>query len=139
MSQNGVKSETRELAQQLVAFEAGLQSVSLDGGVVTCGVCEKLRRTLVTLTGVAGFSSLLSRALTLAVREVPALSAVQVNPDGSLQGLGGEAARAQPVLVAYLLSLLITFIGQALTMQLLHDIWPDLPGPGLNSVGKESK
>ena len=51
----------------------------------------------------------------------------------------GEAAQAHPILVGYLLSLLITFIGETLTMRLLHDIWPDLPGLDLNSLGKESK
>ena len=139
MSQSGVKSETRELAEQLVALEAGSQSVFTADRLATCRVCEKLRRPLVTLAGTAGFSSLLSRALTLAKRESPALSAVQVKPDGSLEGLDGEAALAHPILVGYLLSLLVTFIGETLTMRLLHDIWPDLPGLGLNSLGKESK
>lgn len=139
MSQTGIKSETRELAEQLVAFEARSQNVSTADRLATCRVCEKLRRPLVTLTGTAGFSSLLSRALTLAKREAPALSAVQVKPDGSLEGLEGEAAQAHPILVGYLLSLLITFIGETLTMRLLHDIWPDLPELGLNSLGKESK
>ena len=139
MSQAGIKSKTRELAEQLVALEAGSQRVSAADRLATCRVCEKLRRPLVTLTGTAGFSSLLARALTLARREDPALSAVEVLPDGSLEGLEGKAAQAHAVLVGYLLSLLITFIGEALTMRLLHDVWPDLPGPDLNSLGKESK
>jgi hypothetical protein len=139
MSQPGVKSEIRELAEQLVAFEANSQSVSTADRLATCRVCEKLRRPLVTLTGTAGYSSLLDRALTLAKRESRALSAVQVKPDGSLEGLEGEAAQAHPILVGYILSLLITFIGETLTMRLLHDIWPDLPGLDLNTLGKESK
>jgi hypothetical protein len=139
MSQTAIRSETRELAEQLVALEARSQSVSTADRLATCRVCEKLRRPLVTLTGTAGFSSLLSRALTLAKRDSPALIAVQVKPDGSLEGLEGEAAQAHPILVGYLLSLLITFIGETLTMRLLHDIWPGLPGLDLNSLGKESK
>jgi hypothetical protein len=139
MSQTGIKSETRELAEQLVALEAGSQSVSRADRLATCRVCEKLRRPLVTLTGTAGFSSLLSRALTLAQRESPALSAVQIKPDGSLEGLEGEAAQTQLILVVNLLSLLITFIGETLTMRLLYDIWPDLPGLDPNPLGKELK
>ncbi len=139
MSQTGIKSEIRELAEQLVALEARSQSVSRVDSLATCRVCDKLRRPLVTLTGTAGFSSLLARALTLAQRESSALSAVQVKPDGSLEGLEGEAALAHPILVGYLLSLLITFIGETLTMRLLHDIWPDLPGLDLNTLAKESK
>lgn len=139
MSRSHIRPETRELAQRLVAHEASSQSVSKVDRLATCRVCEKLRRPLVTLTGTAGFSSLLSRALTLAQRESPALSAVQVKPDGSLEGLEGEAAQAHPILVGYLLSLLITFIGETLTMRLLHDIWPDLPGIDLNPPGEELK
>jgi hypothetical protein len=139
MNQTAVKSETRELAEQLVAFEARSRRASISDGVERCSVCERLRALLVTLTGPAGFSSLLARALTLARREAPALSTVQVKPDGSLEGLDGESAQACPILVAHLLSLLITFIGEALTMRLLHDVWPELPGAGLNSPGKESK
>lgn len=139
MSQPRTKSEIREFAERLVAYEADSQSISKTDRLATCRVCEKLRRPLVTLTGTAGFSSLLSRALTLAQRESPALSAVQVKPDGSLEGLEGEAAQAHPILVGYLLGLLITFIGETLTMRLLHDIWPDLPGLDLDSLGKELK
>lgn len=139
MSQAASKSETRALAEQLVAYEAAFGSVYAADSLATCRVCEKLRRPLVTLTGTAGFSSLLARALTLAKRESSALNAVQVNPDGSLENLNGEAALVHPILVGHLLALLITFIGEALTVQLLLDVWPDLPGLGLNPLGKESK
>jgi hypothetical protein len=139
MNRTGATSDTRELAEQLVAFEIASKSVSEADAHATCRVCEKLRRTLVTLTGTAGFNSVLLRALTLARREAPALSVVTVKADGSMEGLEGVAAQATPVLVAYLLSLLITFIGETLTMRLLHDIWPDLPGAALNARGKESK
>lgn len=139
MNQTGVTPETRALAERLVALEARAANVSPADRLATCRACEKLRRPLVTLTGAAGFSSLLTRALTLAAREEPALSEVEVETDGSLKGLYGKAADAHPVLVAYLLSLLITFIGETLTMELLHDVWPDLAGPGQNSVGKEQQ
>jgi hypothetical protein len=136
MSRNGIHCGTKELAEQLVALEAGSKSIST---AATCRVCEKLRGPLVKWMGPAGFSSLLSRALALARRECPALGAVQVKPDGSLEGLESAAAQAHPILVGYLLSTLITFIGVTLTMWLLHDIWPDQPGLDLNSPGEESK
>jgi hypothetical protein len=136
MNPTAVSSETRELAKRLVAFEAELKNPSRDDAHATCRVCEKLRRPLVTLAGTAGYSSLLLRALTLAQREASALSEVEVKPDGSLEGLDGQAAQAHPILVAYLLSLLITFIGEALTMRLLRDIWPDLPSSDLTSSGR---
>ena len=139
MSQVAVTPETRELAEQLVGLEARSLSVSKADRPATCRVCEKLRRPLVTLAGTAGYSSLLARSLTLAKRESPALSAVEVGPDGSLLGLEGEAALASPILIGHLLGLLITFIGETLTMRLLHEVWPDLPGSDLNSLGRNSK
>ena len=138
MNQSGVAASVREIANQLIAFESELQGVSDADENATCRVCEKLRRPLVTLAGTAGFNSLLQRALVLARREAPALDAVSVEPDGSLKGLEGAAALATPVLVAHLLNLLITFIGHALTMRLLHDIWPDMPLTGQPAIGKES-
>ena len=139
MSQAGITPETRELAEQLIALEARSSSISKADSVATCRVCEKLRRPLVNLTGSAGYSSLLARALTLAKQDSPALSAVQVNPDGTLTGLEGDAAHASPALIGHLLSLLITFIGETLTLRLLHEVWPDLPGTGPNSLGKDSQ
>jgi hypothetical protein len=139
MNQTGVAASVREIANQLIAFESDLQSVSDADENATCRVCEKLRRPLITLAGTAGFNSLLQRALALARREALALDAVSVEPDGSLKGLEGAAALATPVLVAHLLNLLITFIGHTLTMRLLHDIWPDMPLTGQPAIGKESQ
>ena len=138
MDQTGVSSELRALAEHLVASESALQDTVEADALATCRVCEKLRRPLVTLTGTAGFASLLSRSLTLAKRQAPVLDPVQVRPDGTLEGLVGAAAEAHPVLVAYLLKLLITFIGETLTMRLLHDIWPDMQAPEQGSPTKDA-
>ena len=127
MNRDGTRQTARALAEWLVAAEAGSSKVLDEDRLVTCRVCEKLRRPLSHLTGPAGFSSLLARALTLAQRENPALAGVRVTPTGSLEGLVGEAAEACPTLIAHLIELLTTFIGASLTLRLLHDIWPDLP------------
>jgi hypothetical protein len=139
MNQLGVSSNIKQLAERLVAFEAAAQNSSKDDAHATCRVCEKLRRPLTTLTGTAGFTSVLSRALTLAKREAPALRVVQVRPDGSMEGFSSETAKAHPVLVAYLLKLLVTFIGEVLTTRLLTDIWPDVPALEFSSPRDESK
>ena len=102
-------------------------------------VCDKLRRPLTTLAGAAGFRSLLARALTLAKQESPVIAAWEVNSDGSLQGLNGEAAQSGAVLIAQLIGLMITFIGESLTLRLLHDVWPDLPSPETNFGRDHSK
>ena len=139
MNGTGVAAQTRNLAERLVIFEAASKYALEDDAEGTCRVCEKLRRPLVTLTGSAGFNSLLSRALILAQREAPALGAVEVKADGSMQGFQGTAAEAAHVLVTYLLSLLITFIGETLTMRLIDDIWPDLPQRAVLPLEKEAK
>jgi len=93
-------------------------------------VAEKLRRPLVTLTGIAGFRSLLARALTLAKAQAPALNIVQIEPDGSLTGFGNDEAQIEEagvMLIAQLLGLLVTFIGERLMLTLVRDAWPDLP------------
>src|ERR1700687_771072 len=80
-------TETRDLARRLLAHEAVADKTSLSTESTVIRVYEKLRRSLCTLAGVAGFRSLVSRALTLAKAEAPSLSAVQVAADGSLKGL----------------------------------------------------
>ena len=62
----------------------------------------------------------------------PGISAIQVKPDGSLEGLSelhedGEAAEAGVMLIAQLLGLLGLFIGENLVQRLVLDVWPDLP------------
>jgi hypothetical protein len=126
--------ETLDLARRLLAYEAvsGKPSEPAESAVVR--VCGKLRSPLCALAGVAGYRSLLSRALTLARAKAPSLSAVQVTADGYLQGLGefepqidkGHAEDGGVILIAQLLGLFLTFIGEALTLRLVQDVSPHL-------------
>ena len=125
--------ESRHLAQRLLAYEAVAGKNSEPTEPAALRVCAKLRRPLITLAGVAGFRSILCRALTLARAEAPSLSLVQVAADGSLKGLnelepqiGKEQARDEgAILIAQLLGLLLTFIGEGLTLRLVQDVWPE--------------
>jgi len=130
---------TRELAQRLLTHEGVETGPAITDMQAVCRVCDKLRRPLTTLAGAAGFRSLLARALTLAKQESPVLSAWEVQADGSLQGLNGEAAQSGGVLIAHLIGLMITFIGESLTLRLLHDVWLDLPDSEINFERNESK
>ncbi len=124
--------ESRHLAQRLLTYEAVARENSEATESAAFRVCAKLSRPLVKLAGVAGFRSLLSRALTLARAEAPSLNAVQVAADGSLQGLdelepqiNKEQAREEgAILIAQLIGLLLTFIGEGLTLRLVQDVWP---------------
>jgi hypothetical protein len=119
--------QTRDLAQSLIAYEGAAGKTSEPMEFAAFRVCETLRRPVCALAGVPGFRSLLSRSLALARAEAPCLSAVQVAADGSLQGLdelGRQMDKDQVreggvVLIARLLGLLLTFIGEAMTSRLV--------------------
>jgi hypothetical protein len=110
----------------------------------------RLRRPVSVLAGGSGFRSLLSRALVLASAEVRWLGEVHIKPDGSLERPGNmaEADREQIVkgevaLTGHLLGLLVTLIGEALTLRLLEDAWPEIRINDFHfqkkGVGKERK
>jgi len=126
--------QTRELAQRLLAYENAAGKTSEPTEFAAFRVFERLREPICALTGVAGFRSLLSRALTLARAEAPNLSAVQVAADGSLKGLdelrpevdADQAREAGIILVTQLLGLLVRVVGEAMTLQLVtSEILPD--------------
>ncbi len=139
-------TESRHLAQRLLTYEAVGAENSEPAESAAFRVCAKLRRPLITLAGVAGFRSLLSRSLALARAEAPSLSVVQVTADGSVKGLeelasqtGKEQARdGGTILIAQLIGLLLTFIGEGLTLRLVQDVWPEAAFSGHVSE-KESK
>lgn len=126
-------------AQRLLALEAA--SGNKGEADTAFRVCEKLRQPLSALAGVAGFRALLSRALVLANGEVPWLKAVHVDAQGSLEGLDEvraglspkEIAEGEAVLLARLIGLLVTFIGETLTLRLMQDIWPEISSRDLSS------
>ena len=128
--------ESRDLARRLLACEADAGETSEPMKPVALRVYEKLRRRLSALAGVAGFHSLALRALTQAKSEAPGLWAVEVATDGSLRGVGeaepppdiddDSAGEEGVVLIARLLGLLLIFLGEALTLNLISDLWPDV-------------
>jgi hypothetical protein len=125
--------QTRDLAQRLLAYQSAAGKISEPTEFAAFGVCERLRQPLINLAGVAGFRSLLSRALTLARAEAPSLSAVQVAADGSVKGLDELASQTDKersrdggaILITQLIGLLLTFIGEGLTLRLVQDVWPE--------------
>ncbi|MDB6015663.1 MAG: hypothetical protein JWR19_152 [Pedosphaera sp.] len=131
---NSATPKLKEFARRLLVYEAATGTSAGGGESAAFRVCEKMREPLGKLMGVGGFRMLLSRALTLAGAEIPWLRELQVKADGALGGLdkceakldARATAAGEIVLVAYLLGLLTTFIGPALTLRLLQDIWPKL-------------
>ena len=126
-------ADITSIARRLIAAEQRANDSSDTAGHAAFRVCEKLRQPLSSLIGVVGFRSLFSRALTLAREDVPWLAGVEVGADGGVrvssemqvQLDGDEAARGGTALIAQLHGLLITFIGAALTLRFVHNVWPE--------------
>jgi hypothetical protein len=122
--------KTRDLARSLVACEAGAKTTSLQTEPATVRVYERLRRQLGASVGVGGFQALASRALALAKSESPRLNAVEVAANGGLRGLGEAQSKSETeedgevgiTLIAQLLGLFLTFLGEATTLRLIEDL-----------------
>lgn len=136
-----------EIAALLIAHQANAQSGKNLRTRTAADVCDELRPMLSMLMGATGFRTLLTRALKLASAEAPALRALTVDAGGSLVQVDASPANAASlhdtdggaVLVAQLLSLLVAFIGDTLTVQLLRDIWPRIPAHDINFRTGERK
>ena len=121
------------VAQQLLDHESSAAAPASYADSAGFRVCKKLRRSLIVLVGRGGFLALLQRALTLAQAEAPDLSALQLAADGSLEIAGafdewlarGRIANSEPILIAQLVGLLVTFIGKTLVLSLLLEEWPN--------------
>jgi len=119
-----------DLARSLVAREADSSTTSLQAESASVRVYERLRRQLGAPVGAGGFHALASRALALARSESPRLRAVQVMANGSLCGLGevesqansDEDGEAGITLIAQLLGLFLTLLGEATTLRLIEDL-----------------
>jgi hypothetical protein len=117
-------------ARRLIASEVDADPPSAQTELATLRVYEKLRRQLCAPVGVDGFQALASRALSLAKSQSPRLSAVQVMANGGLRGLGevefqmetDEDGEVGIILIAQLLGLFLTLLGEAATVRLIEGI-----------------
>jgi hypothetical protein len=124
------QQKTRDLARSLVASEAEASTTSLQTEAATVRVYEKLRRQLGASVGIEGFQVLASRALALAKSEFPRLGVVQVSANGVLSGFSevefqsgtDEDDEAGINLIAQLLGLFLTFLGETTTLRLIEDL-----------------
>ncbi len=110
-------------------------------------VLDKLQVRLSKVIGQEGFRTLMARALTLTTSQFPHLGSVRVGANGSLAGLqeaagtelqetGNSVAQQDAnagaaALVAQLLGLLVTFIGEDLMLRILSKAWPEFALPEL--------
>jgi hypothetical protein len=124
----------RALAKQLKAFETPRNTSSEVDNAAAFRAVDTLRPHLPMLMGRTGFQALLARALVLAAAELPWLATVRGVSDGELEGLiaaqesldAADFSEGEVVLLTHLIGLLVTFIGPALTLRLLNQVWPQL-------------
>ena len=123
----------QNLAPRLLAnVRASSSPGQTDPAQQAAQACELLREPLTKLAGATGFSSLMSRALMIAQRQAPALRQWRVGADGALEcppqdPQAAEAARqGGALLLSELLGLLVTFIGEPLTLRLVREAWPEV-------------
>ncbi len=120
----------RGLARSLVVYEADASTTTLRAQPATVRAYEALRRQLGSTVGVDGFQAVAARALALAKAQSPRLNAAQVAANGALRGLeeiesptDADADREAGIaLIAQLLELFLTFLGEATTLQLIDDL-----------------
>ena len=139
--------ELREQARRLFTQGGGRGSRPDPAGVMEAA-CRELQRRFNPLIGSAGFASLLRRGLNIAGRDFPWLDADGVEPsaDCSLNGLAeaargrdeAEAREAFAFVLANVVWLLVTFIGEDITGGLLRETWPwDGTGEATQTPGEE--
>lgn len=131
---NRASPQIRNLAKQLKASETPRNRSAEVDNPGSFRAIDKLRPHFSMLMGRSGFQALLARALVLATAEAPWLSSVKVVADGELEGLtvaqaavdAADFSEGEVGLLAQLLGLLVAFIGPALTLRLITQIWPQL-------------
>ncbi len=138
MSGKSTDPNLRDLAQRLLDYEFKDVGPSYAGPDPILRVVDKLRSPLIALIGLVGFRTLFARALSLAKAKSPSLGALQVIRDGHLDNGCEEAfcvsfpakflsKEGIVIFVAELLGLLVAFIGEGLTLNLVRNSWPSLP------------
>ncbi len=99
--------------------------------------CQKLSGRVATLVTTTGYGALFARALFLTRADFPFLSSVQAGavPENCFDGLrdgvsgvaGAELRDGLAAVLAGVIGLLATFIGDDLTVRLVRDVWPAAP------------
>jgi hypothetical protein len=124
-------------ARTLVAAEIGEAATSAEVAAGTERACEKLHRHLARVIGDAGMRALFGRSLSLGRREFPWLPVQDgVSVDQPWRQLCSHLEAQPPEVgldasvhvIATLVGLVARFIGDGLTLRLLGEVCPAIPG-----------
>lgn len=118
----------RDWASKLIASEVDADSASAPTEPATLRVYEKLRRQFCAPVGVDAFQALTSRALSLTKSQFPGLSIENITANGSLRGYEVETLlgcleddEVGVILIAQILRLFMTLLGEAATLRLIEE------------------
>ncbi len=125
----------KNIGQQLIAYESANGSVGSQPFADVITIFGKLQKILSKLAGISGYNSLLRRSLMMGKTKAKSLEMIQIRSDGALELNVAHAANshllleesAGDILLTQFLGLLVTFIGETLTVNLLRDVWPNVP------------
>lgn len=120
----GPSDTMTELARSLVLLEEEIVSAATEGPNAENRVIEKLRLLVTGFSGTDSYIALLRRSLVLTRSVHSSLHGPKLNTDGSIVSSEEMPVDAGLTLVAHLLGLMTTFIGEGSTMDLLAHIWP---------------
>lgn len=124
-SMNTSPTAVEDFARRLIALEAARVGLQNTEPSAARRVCDRLLIPLAKLAGEAGASALLSRAVALAEDE-KARNELLSDDDPAKQ-IQSLALRENDgaLNVIHVMKLLVTFIGEPLTRQLVCGIWPE--------------
>jgi hypothetical protein len=116
-------------ARKLIASELVDDSTTAQTELATVQVYERLRQQFRAPVGVDAFQALASRALSLTKVQFPMLRGLNIGANGSLLGLGkietipnfGKDDEVGIALIAQLLRLFLSLLGEAATVRLIDD------------------
>jgi hypothetical protein len=127
------------LAQWLIGREVSYAGQVLPGPEAAQRACLKFGQRLAVLFTPVGSQALLSRAIHLARTNFPSFTehrtartveilTQRLRASGS-GGTSNSADAGLSAVFATLIALVMSFIGEDLTVRLLRDVWPELPMP----------
>jgi len=127
------------LARRILLHEAGGRAEPVARAEAAARADARLHARLADLIGTTGYTTLVARAVRLAQAEVPALEHVPVDTgagaEGSLRevrafalasGNPGATESGLSAILAHVIGLLITFIGEDQALRLIRETWPEL-------------
>src|SRR5215217_2722185 len=141
--------QVKEWACRLLAHEArkSPSPAKFAQALETC--CQRLHKALDPLIGAGGFRALLDRALYLTKKEHSWLNGVGIEdyPGCELKTLReamngekpAEVNEAFTVILANVIWLLVTFIGEDIALGLIEEAWPDVQIRATASISNEGQ